>query len=233
MSFELLLGKLNEVATLAKALPAADASDGDDKKIQAAAADGAALGDGDGDFVAGDEDGDEDEDDLDGDKPLAKSFMLALEDGTPMEAFDGTDMIKSLTDRLEVSELALKTNEEQVLKSLNVAVDLISAQSLQLKEQGAMVQEQGSLIKSLQGKVSELAKTGRGRNSTLTVAEKPQLETMAKSQPAGMGRDEILAKSNSAMHSGRITGLEASGIETRLNMGIPIDQELISRISSN
>lgn len=228
MSFEDLLGKLNEVATLAKALPA-DAGDGDDKKIQAAAADGADGDDGEGAGAEGADDAD-DEDDKDeegGDKPLAKSFMLSLEDGTQMEAFDGTDMIKSLTDRLELSETALKTNEEQVLKSLNVAVDLISAQSVQLKEQGV-------LIKSLQGKVSELAKSGRGRTSTLTVAEKPNLETsLAKSQPAGMGREEVLAKSLSAMKSGRITGLEAAGIENRLNMGIAIEPELISRISSN
>lgn len=244
MSFDLLLGKLNEVAVLAKALPA-DAALADDKKIAAAAGeegqDGEDVGADDdtgGDAGAGaagdDGDGDGDDNDDDGEeKPLAKSFMLALEDGTQLEAFDGTELVKSLTLRVETAESALKHNEDQVLKSLNAAVDLISGQSLQLKEQGALVKEQGVLIKSLQGKVSELAKSGRGRTSTLTVVEKPQLEsTLAKSHTAEMGRDELLAKSMSAMQSGRITGLEASGIETRLNMGMPIDPELISRISS-
>ena len=236
MSFELLLGRLLQADVLAKALPAGDAAAADDKKILAAAGDGADEDIGGGDGDDGDDDGeDENENEDDGkENPFAKSFMLTLEDGKQLEAFDGTELVKSLTLRVETAESALAHNEDQVLKSLNAAVDLIAGQSLQLKQQGKLVHDQGDLIKSLQSKVSELAKSGRGRVSTLTVADKPQLEsTLAKSQPAGMGRDELLAKSMSAMQSGRITGLEASGIETRLNMGMPIDPELISRISSS
>lgn len=226
MSFEKLLEKLTEADVLAKALPAGEGI-GDDKKIQAAAADGAGDDDDDDD-EAGDDNTDPGNGNGDGDdKPMAKSFMLSLDDGSQMEAFDGTEMIKSLTDRLELSERALATNEEQVLKSLNIAVDMISAQSVQMKDQGA-------LIKSLQNQVTALSKSGRGRTSTLVPHEKPALEAvMAKSHAASMGRDEILAKSLTAMQSGRITGLEASGIENRLNMNIAIDPALLSRIAAN
>lgn len=235
MSFEQLLEKLNDVATLAKALPS---ESDDNKKIQAAAGEDEGDGpDGEDYDDDGDEGADDDQDAADGkkkkkpfppedegDAPMTKSFSLTLEDGTELEAFDGTELVKSLTTRVELAEATLASNEENILKSLNSAVEIISAQSVQLKDQGAM-------IKSLTDKVSAMARTGRGRVSTLTVNEKPQLESsLAKSGPASIPREELVLKALSAMKEGRISGFEASGIDTALNMGATISPELISRI---
>jgi len=148
---------------------------------------------------------------------------LKLEDGSDLEAFDGTELVKSLAQRVELAESALKQNEGQVLKSLNAAVDLISAQSVKLKEQG-------ELIKSLEGKVTTLGKTGRGRASIVTLTEKPQLETVNQSQNATIGGEELINKALGAMKAGRITGLEASGIETRIRMGVKVDPALIAKV---
>ncbi|HEX7642007.1 MAG TPA: hypothetical protein VF472_07310 [Burkholderiaceae bacterium] len=235
MSFEQLLGRIKQAATLAKSQPAAESKDGDGDGAGGGLGTAAAAGDGAEDGEDGEGNGDE-SGGKSGDKPtgeqdapasqdgpLAKSFRLTLDDGTEMEAFDGAELIKSLNDRVQAAESAQKQNEAQVLKSLNAAVDLISAQSAQLTEQR-------DLIKSLQTKVEALGKTGRGRVSVLTVADKPQLTTLAKSQPAAMGGEELIAKALGAMKAGRITGLEASGIENRVRMGIAVDPELVARV---
>jgi hypothetical protein len=235
MSFEQLLGRIAQAATLAKSLPAAgnkkpggDNASGDQSLAAKAGPEAedsdegddadAGEGDGEGDKPKGDQGGETNQD-----EPVAKSFRLTLDDGTEMEAFDGAELIKSLNERVQAAESAQKQNEAQVLKSLNAAVDLVSAQSVQLKDQG-------DLIKSLQARVDALGKTGRGRVSVLTVADKPQLETVAKSQPAAMGGEELIAKALGAMKAGRITGLEASGIENRIRMGIAVDPELVARV---
>lgn len=233
MSFEQLLGRIAQAATLTKSLPgggnkkpdgdstSSDQSQAVKPNLEAEESDdaeGAGDGEGQGDKPQGEQGGEANQD-----EPIAKSFRLTLDDGTEMEAFDGAELIKSLNERVQAAESAQKRNETQVLKSLNAAIDLISAQSVQMKDQG-------ELIKSLQAKVEALGKTGRGRVSVLTVAEKPQLETVAKSQPATMGGEELIAKALGAMKAGRITGLEASGIENRIRMGIAVDPELVARV---
>jgi len=239
MSFDLLLGKIAAAATLAKSLPAGGdknqagsgagkgkspssaPSENPDPETQESGQDDAGQS-GEDEEQAGAQDTPED-DAKPQDEPVAKSFRLTLDDGTEMEAFDGAELIKSLTDRVQTAESAQKQVETQVLKSLNAAVDLISAQSAQLKDQGA-------LIKSLQVKVDTLAKSGRGRVSVLTVADKPQLETVSKSQTAAIGGEELISKALGAMKAGRISGLEASGIENRVRLGIAVDPELVARV---
>ena len=239
MSFDQLLGKIAAAATLAKSLPAG----GDKNQTGSGAGNGKKpsgsttenpdpdIQDGEQDDAgqsgdAGAQSGAQVEGQGDAetqDEPITKSFRLTLDDGTEMEAFDGAELIKSLTDRVQTAETAQKQVETHVLQSLNAAVDLISAQSAQLKDQGA-------LIKSLQAKVDTLAKSGRGRVSVLTVADKPQLETVSKSQTAAIGGEELISKALGAMKAGRITGLEASGIENRVRMGIAVDPELVARV---
>jgi hypothetical protein len=271
MSFEQLMGRLNQVADLAKALPADADGVADDKKIAAAAEEGSADGkpqaaDGsvgnqgaDGaDNAAGADDGNpEDEEDEGKDgaqgegegegadageagKPMAKSFTLTLEDGSEMEAFDATELLKSL--QSEVGELTAKgvQTEEQILKSLNVAADLIAGQAEALKQanstitaQAKQLDEQGALIKSLAERVDALANGGRGRASTVSLAAKPDAsgEPMNKAMGEPLKPVEILAKAQSALKAGRISGAEAVGIETRVNMGVPVDAHLIAKIS--
>lgn len=213
--YEKLLGEIADLhaeqETMAKALPADDGKD--EEKIQAAAAeggsDGGVAGDGDADDKGGAPDGDAD------DKPMAKSFMLTLEDGTQIEAQDGGEMVKSLQERIE-------KNEQSMAKALGSAVELIKGQA--------------SLIKSLSERVTKLSGEGRGRKAVVSVVEKPAAgngagsNTMAKSEPAGMSHDQFFAKALTAQKEGRLSGVDIAIAESHLNRGEAIPAHIIQRV---
>lgn len=209
---------LEELETMAKAMPGDDAAD--DDKIAAAAANANPDADGDGDNdVTGEHiepDGDEgagaEGGDGDGDETMGKSFALKLDDGTELEAIDGTELVKSLMARVE-------SNEGTVMKALGTAVDLLG--------------KQGDMIKSLQDEVKKLAGEGRGRKTVVSVSEKPVAgATMAKSQGAadGLSANEFMAKALAAQASGRLTGLDVARAESALNKGLPVPQDVVNRV---
>lgn len=209
---------LEELETMAKAMPGDDAAD--DDKIAAAAANANPDADGDGDNdVTGEHiepDGDEgagaEGGDGDGDETMGKSFALKLDDGTELEAIDGTELVKSLMARVE-------SNEGTVMKALGTAVDLLG--------------KQGNMIKSLQDEVKKLAGEGRGRKTVVSVSEKPVAgATMAKSHGAadGLSANEFMAKALAAQASGRLTGLDVARAESALNKGLPVPQDVVNRV---
>jgi len=207
--FDKLMGELQalttEQAELAKALPADNGED--EEKIQAAAAEGGA-GDGDGD-KGGMPDGDAD------DKgQMAKSFMVTLEDGTQVEAQDGTELVKSLVERINAKEGVMAKALEQTLN---------------------LVKGQADMIKSLSEKVAKLSNEGRGRKAVVSVVEKPAPDantgTMVKSHQGGsVSHDEFFAKALTAQKAGRISGAEISLAETLLNRGQKIPDDLVTRV---
>lgn len=190
---------------MTKALPADDGKD--EEKIQAAAAEGG-LGDGDGDDKGDKLDGDADDK---GGAPMAKSFKLTLEDGTEIDAQDGTEMVKALSERVE-------TAESNMTKALGAAIDLIKGQ--------------GEMIKSLGDQVKKLSGEGRGRKAVLSVMEKPEPSTMAKShqQTEGVSHDQFFTKALVAQREGRISGTEIALAETYLNRGQEIPAALVQRV---
>ena len=203
--FDKLMGELSQLSTeqgeLAKALPADDGKD--EAKIQAAAEEGG-LGDGDDDNNGGSPDGD-----ADNGAPMAKSFELTLEDGTKIQAQDGTEMVKALSDRLDA-------NEANLAKALGSAVSLIKGQ--------------GEMIKSLVDQVKKLSGEGRGRKTVVSVVEKPE-PTMVKShQPDGLSLDQFFAKALAAQKEGRISGTEIAVAETYLNRGQEIPAAIVQRV---
>ena len=234
MSFDKLL---ETMGTLAKAQPAAETTVEGNKKIQAAAADGEnnddqtnADNNGGGDGLAADG-----IDSPGKGKPLNKSFLLTMADGSEMEAFDGTELLKSLNARLEASEGELaaeiqrgQATEGKVLKSLQAAVGLIAEQMETLKAQGMM-------IKSLNERIGVLGSTGRGIRSVRAVTDiaGTELNKSLGGKAEAMSNQQILAKSLGAMKAGRISGLDATRIETSINLGVPVPAELLSAISSN
>lgn len=207
--FEKLMGELSQLSTeqgeLAKALPADDGKD--EAKIQAAAEEGG-LVDGDADDKGGAPDGDADDK---GGAPMAKSFKLMLDDGTELEAQDGTEMVKALSDRLDKTD-------ENLAKALSSAVSLIKGQ--------------GEMIKSLSDQVKKLSGEGRGRKTVVSVVEKPEPgATMAKShQPEGLSHQQFFAKALAAQREGRISGTEIAVAETYLNRGQEIPAEIVQRV---
>lgn len=212
---------LEELETMAKAMPGDDGADDDKIQAAAAAANPDADGDGENDVTGDDLNtegseglGDEGEGEGDGDdeETMGKSFALKLEDGTELEAIDGTELVKSLMARVE-------SNEGTVMKALGTAVDLLG--------------KQGDMIKSLQDEVKKLAGEGRGRKTVVSVSEKPVAgATMAKSQGAadGLSANEFMAKALAAQASGRLTGLDVARAESALNKGLPVPQDVVNRV---
>lgn len=209
---------LEELETMAKAMPGDEGADDDKIQAAAAAANPDADGDGENDVTGDDLNpeglGDEGEGEGDGDdeETMGKSFALKLEDGTELEAIDGTELVKSLMARVE-------SNEGTVMKALGTAVDLLG--------------KQGNMIKSLQDEVKKLAGEGRGRKTVVSVSEKPFAgATMAKSQGAadGLSANEFMAKALAAQASGRLTGLDVARAESALNKGLPVPQDVVNRV---
>ena len=162
--FEALLA---ELAPLAKAM---DAPEEGDAKVKAAAAEagatmpsadtdaGAAGGEGAG---AGEEDGDE--------ELLGKSFSVTLADGSVQEAFDGTLALKALSTRMA----ELRTHGEGLAAELTAtAGDLAKALQVSAGLMG-VVKQQGELIKSMRADITAIGSTGRGRQATVTLVDKP------------------------------------------------------------
>lgn len=208
MSFEKLMAELSSLSadqeTMAKALPADDGKD--EEKIQAAAGEGGS--DGDADDMGGKPDGDEDDG---GDKPMAKSFKFTLEDGTEVDAQDGTELVKSLQDRIAATEVTMA-------KALGSAVELIKGQA--------------SMIKSLSDSVKKLGGEGRGRKAVVSVVEKPApgASPMAKSEPAGVSHEVFFAKAMAAQKEGRLSGMDIAMAESCLNRGEVIPQSIVARV---
>jgi hypothetical protein len=209
--FEKLMAELGQLSadqeTMAKALPADDGKD--EKKIQAAAGEGGS--DGDADDAGGPADGDADDEK---DMPMAKSFKFTLEDGTEVEAQDGSEMVKALSDRL----YAVETDKTNLAKALESAVGVIKGYA--------------PMIKSLQEQVSKLGGEGRGRKAVVSVVEKPApgAQPLAKSEPAGMSHDQFFAKALAAQKEGRLSGVDIAMAESCLNRGEAIPQSIVARV---
>lgn len=202
--FEKLLGELD---TMTKALPAAEVAD--DKKIQAAAGADGAEGenkdklDADGNPIAAD--------------PMAKSFQVTLADGSVIEAQDGTELVKSLFERVD-------SQEDLMVKAMGGVLDLVKSQTSQITSLG-------DLVKSLQTKVEQLSGQGAGRKSIVDVHQQATALTKSMGEKQqGPSAEEIMAKSNAAFTAGKITGQELNIIDVSMRSGFPIDQALAAKV---
>jgi hypothetical protein len=194
-SFQQLLGELGEMTK--SFAPPAEANDG--KKPS-----------------EGEEDDDKNKVAAEGDESMAKSFQVTLADGSVVEAQDGTELVKSLFERVD-------NQESMMVQALGGTLDLV-------KSMGAQLTAQSELIKSLQDTVGRLSNQGAGRKTLVNVHE--QVTTMTKSlqQPQGPTKEEIMAKSNAAFAAGKISGHELTTIDVAMRAGVPIDQALAAKV---
>ncbi|HEX7906772.1 MAG TPA: hypothetical protein VF534_01585 [Paraburkholderia sp.] len=211
--FEQLLGELQaENEAMAKALPADDGKD--DNKIQAAAGEGG--GDGGGANGGGANPDDEEEDDDKG-TPMGKSLTLTDAEGNPVEAIDGTELVKSLMEEVGALKGQVGTHETTMAKALEQTLGVVKAQ--------------GALIKSLMARVDALSGQGRGRKTVLAVTEKVATGALAKSEPSdGITPQEFLVKSEAAFNAQKISGLEFTTIDVSLRSNVAIDPALVSKV---
>jgi len=168
---------------------------------------GAAEGEG------GDEDDNDDEED---DETFGKS--LTLQSGEL--AIDATEILKSLQDDLgEQGEL--------LAKALPQIGGLI-------RSQNEIISKQGDMIKSLNARVDQLAGTGRGRKTIVTIAEKTDAASqMAKSQQnQGFTQEEFMLKANNAFDKKIISGAELNNIDVCLRNGYAVDDALVNKVTN-
>lgn len=181
------------------------AGDETDDVVAAAAADSGVAAPGAG---AGDDDDEADA----GGAPMAKSFVLQDSEGNEQEAIDATELLKSLMDRQG-------SVEQTLAKALGSVTGL--------------VKKQGDMIKSLNAKIDDLSSQGRGRKTVLSVVDKPDAATMAKSHAAGaapMSPGEIMAKCLAGQKSGALTGMDVARAEISINNGVPLPADIVSRL---
>lgn len=233
MSFQKLI---EDMETLAKSSAAAGAAD--DAAIQAAAAasgvDVGAAGDASGDTLSADaaqaaadaaaEEGEgegeggsaqaqknpADGGEVEGD--MTKSFSFTLEDGTVVDAMDGTEMVKALMARMN-------NDKAEMVKAFGMSVDLIKSQAAQLE--------------SMATRITALSSEGRGRKSAVSIAEKTVsgAADMQKSQQApGLSRNEFFAKADIAQKAGRVTSADIGLAETYLNKGNAVPAHILARV---
>lgn len=197
--FDKLLGDLE---TLTKAVPIQD--DDAEEKIQAAAGDG-------GDETPGDEAGmdDDDKDNKDGKvkgkkkggKMFGKSMTVTLEDGTEVEAEDGTELVKSLTESLGALTERIDGSDTVLAKALGELVTLAKAQN--------------TAIASMQTQIKAMAGEGRGRKAVVSMADnKP-----AGAAKAGEGIDPValMAKAQGMAESGKLAWSDVALVESSFN----------------
>jgi hypothetical protein len=183
-----------------------DGGDDDDADI-------AAMADGDADDD-GVDDIDDDDTGLGDEEPMGKSFSVRLGDGTHVEAYDGTALVKSLL----AQQQQIQSKSEEALTGV---VGM-------LKSMRTLITAQQAEIKTLRKSVDRLGEQGRGRKSKLTVHEPPRV---TEGEPdRGEIAGTIMSKANAAFASGRINGRDLNTIDVALRRNEAPPQPLLQKI---
>jgi len=227
-AFDALVGELSTLeTTMTKAIEKGD--EVDDEKIEAARADGAESQDegevGRTEMVAKDVKKGK----ASGKKPpLAKSMTVQMEDGTEVEAVDGTELVKALTEELGALSAKFDENETVMAKAMGQAVSLLKALSTGFEK--------------LQARVEAMANEGRGRKAVVSLTERQPSaaakaaggETALAKAAGGDGIDlnEFMAKAEEQWRAGKIGGQDLCVIEAALNNGMAasINPQLVKKV---
>jgi hypothetical protein len=217
MEFSKLVEELRagsaENETMVKAIPAAD-----DKKIAAAAKDGESASEAKG-KAGPDEDDDEDDDEDEGEPSMTKAFTVKATEGAEVDVINGSQMLKSLGDRVAVIEGFGLEAFAEVKTAMGGALELIKAQ--------------GGMIKSLTERLTELAGAGRGRKAVVTIVEKPApTATTAKAEEQGVTPEVFFAKALSLQREGKVSGEDIARAEAALNRGLSIPESIRLKVLS-
>ncbi|EIP9221083.1 hypothetical protein LT875_002530 [Salmonella enterica] len=197
---------------IVKALPQ-EGDEADDKKIAAAEAESEGEDKGD----------DEDEEEGEG-KPFEKCDMkksLTNEEGE--ELIDATEILENL-------QKSFATHDEVLAKAMPKVVELLGAQSKQLKEQG-------ELIKSMQETIATLGARGTGRKSMVTVlakstvANQPAAATAPEEAPLTV--QDLMVKANSLFDQKLLSGLQLTKLDVALRNGYQPDADILAVLAKH
>lgn len=133
---------------------------------------------------------------------MCKSFDMTLDNGETVEAVDGMELIKSLSDRMDDQDGKVYT--------------VLSAQT--------------ALLKAMQEDIFNMRQQGRGRKTSLTMHDKPTPTPLAKAE--GIPAAEFLNKCLDAQKAGRITGLDVATAESYIQRSMDVPDSIKSRVLS-
>ncbi|ENQ1546111.1 hypothetical protein ACEOHC_003923 [Salmonella enterica] len=194
---------------IVKALPKED-EEADDKKIAAAEGESEDKGD--------------DEDEEGEGKPFEKCDMkksLTNEEGE--ELIDATEILENL-------QKSFATHDEVLAKAMPKVVELLGAQSKQLKEQG-------DLIKSMQETIATLGARGTGRKSMVTVLAKSSVASQpaaaAAAEPEAPTAGDIMVKANSLFDQKLLSGLQLTKLDVALRNGYTPDADILAVLAKH
>lgn len=225
-AFEQLMATLNAIdneapaEVMAKALP----SDEDDKKISAAEAEG---------------DKEEEDDEKSSDKEGSeydKEGAYEKKEEAPLEKCDlkksfeneeGEELIDA-TEILEGLQKSFATHDDILAKAMPKVVELLGAQSKQLKAQG-------DLIKSMQEQLATFGARGAGRKSTVTVMAKSHVATQAAApaQAEEMSVGDVMMKANSLFDQKLLSGLQLTKLDVALRNGYTPDADILAVLAKH
>lgn len=160
-------------------------------------------------MLKGAEDGD--------DGMMGKSFAVTLPDGSTQEAYDGTAMLKAMGAQVT----ALAADRDAAKADLNKALTASTALL-------GVVKQQGEMLKAMHTRVEAMANTGRGRQATVSLADKPGLIAGAASVASGK---DVMAKAMTAFRAGTLDGNDVSRAESHLGRGLPVPADILERLA--
>ena len=168
--------------------------------------------------AAGDDEEEKDDDEDEGEEGEKFAKSLVLDSGE--ECIDATDMLKSL--QAQVSE-----QDDLLTKALPQLGGIIRAQN-------ELIAKQGEMIKSLGARVDTLGGQGRGRKAVITLTDKVDAGTLAKSLQADapLTQEDFMLKANNAFDKKIISGVELSTIDACFRGGYQMDPALVSKVTN-
>ncbi|EIW6162808.1 hypothetical protein MF451_003805 [Salmonella enterica subsp. enterica serovar Saintpaul] len=162
-----------------------------------------------------DEDEDEEEEDGEDMEKCSMTKSMVTEDGE--ELIDATEILENL-------QKSFAAHDDVLAKAMPKMVELLSAQSAQLKEQG-------QLIKSLQDSVTALGARGTGRKSQVTVMTKSQVSSEPKEEAQGITKESLMAKAMSLFDQQKLSGLQVNKLDVALRNGYAPDAEVMALLT--
>lgn len=157
---------------------------------------------------------DKDDKDDDGDESKTDESMTKALADQGYEVVDAEELLKSISsldERLGGHEMVLAKALKSVLGT---------------------VENQASMIKSLNDKVEKLSGSGAPRKSVLAITERRSVnDDKTDHSKQELGPSDIIAKSMSALQSGKLSGYDASRIENYVQSGQKLPADLLAQIS--
>lgn len=159
-----------------------------------------------------------------------KAEVAALKEAAPAEAAPAAEEVEGLQKSFADGMAAADERATDMAKALATAMDALSTTSAQVGEltakvasQADVITAQEAVVKALDAKLTAFGAQGRGRQSTVSVQERPST-TAATAQPQPTV-GELFAKAQSLNAAGKLNAIDVSRINAWVNAGRGVPPE--------